>query len=364
MKMILKTIAILLFAANTIFAQEFMAGADFSHVAWIESTGHRYKDEGKPEDPIGILKKHGINYVRLRQFTSTNEQGKKNPYNFINNLEYNLPLAERVKDAGLCFLLDFHYSDTWADPAHQNKPEAWKNLSFEELKTVLYEYNRDSIAAYKKSGAIPDMVQIGNETTPGMIWPDGKNDSPEQWDKYVALINESIRGIRDGIGNEKMPLIMLHIDRGGDWETSKWFLDNIEKRGVKYDVIGQSYYPFWHGTFDDLRKCLGNCVKEYGKPVVIVETAFPWSEKKYDGSPQEPLLGIQPGKEGQVRFIEELNKVLTELPDKKGLGIFWWGSEFVPIEGVNMASFERRSFFDFEGNALPVIPALGKLVRP
>lgn len=351
--------------ANTSPADDFIAGTDFSHVAWIESTGATYKENGKPVDPFEILARRGINYIRLRLFTSDDDQAKADPYNKINNLQYNIPVAKRIKKAGMHFLLDFHYSDTWADPGKQVKPERWKELSFDRLKEKLFEYNRDCIIAFREADVLPEMVQVGNETTTGMIWPEGRNDSEEQWAQYAELVKASIDGIRAGVGDDKkkMPKIMIHIDRGGDWETSRWFFDNLIKQGVEFDVIGQSYYPFWHGTFEDLEKCLNACATKYGKPVVICETAFPWIEKHWDGKPVEALHGIEAGKAGQVRFVEKLGEILDAVPENRGIGLFWWAGEYLPVKDVNMAGFDGRSFFDRDGNALPVIDAIGKLAR-
>lgn len=348
---------------GTVRAEQFIAGADFSHVAWIESTGASYKIDGKKADPFEILKQQGINYIRLRQFTSSDKEASADPYNRINNLKYNVPIARRIKKAGMKFLLDFHYSDSWADPGQQNKPKAWDGLSYEELKKTLFEYNRDCVLAFKKAGAMPDMIQIGNETTPGMVWPEGRNNSEEQWKRYAELIKVSIDGVREAVGDSPMPQIMIHIDRGGDWGTSKWFFDNLAKYDVEFDIIGQSYYPFWHGTFDDLKKCLNGCAERYKKPVVVCETAFPWIEKHWDGKPIDAINDIVPGKEGQVRFVKELGKILDEVPDGRGIGLFWWAAEYLPVKNVNMAGFETRSFFDRDGNALPVIDAIGRLAQ-
>ena len=165
---------------------------------------------GVATDPFLLLKQDGINCVRLRLFTGSDEYAKQDSYNTINNLTYTVPLAVRVKKAGLQFLLDFHYSDTWADPAKQAKPSAWKDLPFDQLEQRLFEYNRDCIAAFKKAGAMPDYVQVGNEITPGMLWPDGevggKFDTPEQWAKLGRLLKAAIRGITEAAGSE-MPKI-------------------------------------------------------------------------------------------------------------------------------------------------------------
>ena len=146
----------------------------FSHLAYFESRGITYKDGGRVQDGIQILKNHGINCVRLRLFTSSAAQASADPYNYINNTDYTVPLAVRVKNAGLKFLLDFHYSDSWADPGKQTKPSAWTNLNFTQLVQQMRTYNSNTIAAFAAAGAMPDYVQIGNEITQGMLWPDGR----------------------------------------------------------------------------------------------------------------------------------------------------------------------------------------------
>ncbi len=342
--------------------QEFLAGADFSHVAWIEREGRSYHDGGRRADPFEILKRQGINSIRLREYTSSVEQARQRPFDSINNLSYNIPVARRLKKHGFHFLLDFHYSDSWADPGKQIKPKSWERLSFEELKNAVYEYSRNSIAAYKKAGAQPDMVQIGNEITAGMVWPEGRNHSPEQWKRFSELIDAGIRGVRDAADDPK-PTIMIHIDKGGDWGATQWFFNHLNEQGIHYDVIGLSYYPFWHGSFDDLKNCLDNCVQKFGKPVVIAETAFPWNEKDWKGTLLEPINGIRPGKNGQVEFPQKIGDLLRALPENKGAGFYWWGAEFVPMDGVNMDGFENRSFFDHQGNALPVIGSIGEQAR-
>ena len=339
----------------------FLAGVDVSHLALFEKRGKTYKDQGKARDALEILTSRGVNAVRLRIWTGTSEEAAKDPYNRGNTLEYTIPLAQRVKKARLHFLLDFHYSDSWADPGTQKKPETWKDLPFDALQQRMFEYNRDVIAALKRAGAMPDAVQVGNEITPGMLWPDGRvggpSDTPEQWARLGDLLKAAIRGIREAAGTQP-PKIMIHIDRGGSWGVTQWFFDHLRDQKVEYDILGESYYPFWHGTLEDLRTCLTNAAARYGKEVVVVETAFPWEEPG-----GKPVAGIEPGPEGQCRFVEALGRIVKEVPGGKGRGIYWWAAEFVPSDGLNLAGFERRSFFDRDGNALPVIEAFGKLAR-
>lgn len=345
----------------------FIAGADLSHAAWFESRGRVYRSGGQAQDPFALLRTNGLTCVRLRLFTSSAQQATNQPYDYINNLNYTLPLAVRVKQAGLRLLLDFHYSDTWADPGKQTKPAAWTNLSFPALEQRIEDYSRETIAAFKLAGAMPDLVQVGNEITPGLLWPDGRvggsYDTAAQWSNLGRLLKAAIRGIQEAAGATP-PRIVIHIDRGGDWGGTQWFFDKLAAQQVPFDVIGLSYYPFWHGSLNDLRLCLTNAATRYARPVMVVETAFPWVTTNWNGSPQAPIVGIAPSPAGQVAYLQALAGILKSIPSGRGAGLFWWGSEYQPVAGSNLAGFEGRSFFDYQGNALPIVPALGREARP
>jgi len=352
-------------ATSVLAAEEFIAGTDFSHLTFFEDRGVVYKDDGQARDGLQLLKEHGLNCVRLRLFTSSAAQAQADPYNAINNLEYNLPLAVRVKNAGLKFLLDFHYSDTWADPGKQTKPSAWTNLTFVQLEQEMRAYNSNCIAAFRVAGAMPDFIQIGNEITPGMLWPDGRvtGNNNTSWSNLGRLLKAAIAGINDAKGTNQ-PKIMIHIDRGGDWNTTKWYFDNIQNQQIPFDIIGQSYYPWWHGDFDALRNCLTNTANRYGKPVVVVETAFPWGGTSN-------VFGIPATTNGQVQFVRELASIVKGLPGGKGVGIFWWAGEYQRLPGYNLAGFDKRSFFGSgsgspvpAGEVLPVAAAFGQLAAP
>lgn len=349
-----------LFALSSRGADEFLAGADLSHLAFFESRGVAYRDKGETNDACVILREKGVNCVRLRLFTSTPEQAAANPYNYINNLDYTLPLAVRAKRAGHKLLLDFHYSDTWADPGKQAKPAAWTNLNFTQLETRVYEYSSNTLFAFKAAGAAPEYVQVGNEIIGGLLWPDGRvggsYETTAQWSQFGALLKSAIRGVKDGAG-DPAPKIMVHIDRGGDWSATQWFFDRLRQQEVEFDLIGQSYYPFWHGTLAALRTCLSNAVLRYDKPIVIVETAFPWTNSA-------AIQGIPATPEGQAQFVAEFAKIMKSLPENRGFGAFWWGAEYQRIPGTGLAGFDSRSLFDREGGVLPAAGALGQLAQP
>jgi arabinogalactan endo-1,4-beta-galactosidase len=343
--------------ASTAVAADFIAGVDASHLKFFEDHGVVYRESGDIRDALEVFRSRNMNCVRLRLFTSSSTQAQADPYNRINNLDYTVPLAARVKKAGLKFLLDFHYSDTWADPGKQTKPAAWTNLSFSALEQRMLEYNSNCIVAFKAVGAMPDYVQVGNEITSGILWPDGRvggaYESPTQWSQLSRLLKAAIRGIRDASGNEP-PKVMIHIDRGGDWTATQWYFDNLERQQVEFDFIGQSYYPFWHGSLGALRDCLTRAADRYGKPVVVAETAFPWTNSA-------DVVGFPATPEGQSRYVLRLAEIVKGVPGGLGRGIIWWGTEYQRLNGVGTAGFEYRSFFDTGGNILPAAATLGQL---
>lgn len=341
----------------------FIASADMSLLSFFESNGIAYKSNGRTGDALAILKNCGVNCIRLRLFTSSAAQAQADPYNYINNLSYTVPLALRVKNAGLQFILDFHYSDTWADPGHQAIPNAWTNLDFTQLVQEMRSYNSNCLATFVAAGATPDYVQVGNEITGGLLWPYGAvpgTNATMQWSQLAQLLNAAIQGIHDVTSNNA-PKIIVHIDRGGDWNTTEWFFDNLIKtQHVQFDVIGESYYPFWHGPLNALANCLTNAALRYGKPVLIAETAFPWTNSYWTTN----IYGIPGTTNGQVQYVVALAQIVKSVPDGLAAGISWWGTEYQQLYGVSEAGFNTASFFDAGSDVLPVANAFGQLTAP
>lgn len=343
-------------------AQEapFLAGADMSHLRFFEDRGVVYRQGGVTTDALVILRRQGLNCIRLRLFTSSAAQAAADPYNYINNLEYTLPLAQRAKAAGHTLLLNFHFSDSWADPGKQRLPAAWTNLVFPELVTELRAYTSNVLSAFAAAGALPEYVQVGNEITQGLLWPHGHvggtNDIPQQWARLGQLLRAAIQGIRDAVPTGG-PRIMIHIDRGGDWAGTQWFFDRLQAQNVPFDIIGLSYYPFWHGSPSALSNTLSRAATRYRKPLMVVETAFP-----FEGTTN--LWGIPPTTNGQVQFVRVLAETVKGVTGGLGRGIFWWGTEYQPLWGYRLAGFDRRSFFGPGGEVLPAAAALGRLTAP
>lgn len=278
-----------------LFAQhgktENILGADISFLPELEAKGIHFSDKGKTKDAILLLKEKGFNYIRLRIFVNPAADSGYSPGKGFCDLAHTLVMAKRVKAAGLKFLLDFHYSDTWADPGKQIKPAAWVGLGKEDLKKAIYQHTTEVLSALKAQGTAPDMVQVGNEIDHGMVWPDGNTKA---MDVLAELIQAGIDGVR--AIHAKTP-VMIHIACGGQNKESRWFLDQLITRGLKFEVIGQSYYPQWHGTLDDLEKNLADLSLRYSQDLVIVE----YTAKK-----------------------KEVNQIAFSINNKKMRGTFIW----------------------------------------
>ena len=270
-------------------------------------------------------------------------------------------MANRIKTLGLKILLDIHYSDTWADPGHQTKPAAWVNLSFQDLKDSVYQYTFNVITALKNQNTLPEIVQIGNEITCGMLWDDGcvcdQFNSPQQWAQLAELINEGIRGVNESLETGDTVKIMIHIDRGGDNNGSQWFFDHLIEQNVNFDIIGLSYYPWWQGTFSDLEFNINDLAQRYGKEIILVETAYPWTLDWYDnthnivGDSSQLLPGYPATVEGQTNFLSDLITLVRNIPDNKGTGLFYWAPEWISVPSLG-SPWENVTLFSFTGELL------------
>ena len=322
---------------------DYAIGADLSFLKQAEDRGTVFKDKGQAKPGLQIFRTHGYNWIRLRLFHT--------PTRLPNNLQYTIALAQDAKKLGYKFLLDYHYSDTWADPGKQIIPKAWEGKSHAELVQAVREYTRDTMVAFRAAGALPDMVQPGNEITPGMLWPDGK--LPANWDNFAELLQAAVEGVKAGSGDTRPPRIMIHIDKGGNKNATKWFFDKLNSYNVPYDVIGQSFYPWWHGSLQDLRENLAFMADAYHKDIIVVEAAYNWRPTEYKNKeapfPETP--------EGQKQFLSEVNRAVLETPHGLGKGVFWWEP------AVSPGPLRSRGVFDNDGNALPVITVFDELAK-
>lgn len=307
---------------------DFYKGMDISFLQQYEENGLKICDfDGEVVEPLKLLKKYGVNSIRLRLWVQPELVPESGGYC---SLSRTIEMAKRVKQKGFDFLLNLHYSDWWADPGKQNKPKAWESLRFEELEQTVYRYTKETLLAFKKANAMPDIVQIGNEIRSGLLFPDG--ELPD-YDHMVRLVNAGIRGAREA-GKDKL-LVMIHLDQGGRYFYLKeWFSKAFAAGLSDFDVIGLSYYPFWHGTFNDLRETTLQLIKHYEKPILIVETAHAWRRSKngFIDEAQERIAGFEASPKGQRKVLDLVNNIMASLPEKMGRGIYYWEPLCIPSE--------------------------------
>lgn len=357
---------------------DFIQGADVSMLKDIEDLGGEFYDNGVKKDALEIMKNHGANYVRLRLWVDPYDSEGNSYGGGSNDFNTTLYLAKRAQEKGMKVLIDFHLSDYWADPGTQSKPKAWENLSYDELKTTLYNYMKNTLNDFKNQGVVPDMVQVGNETSSGILWDEGKiGGDYTDFTQLAELLNQAISGVRASVGNQTK--IVLHLDNGGNNSLYRWWFDGVTGCGfdLDFDIIGLTYYPMWHGTMDDLQYNLNDISARYNKDVMIVETAYAFTLADGDGlgssfSPQDEEIGGYPASvQGQKDFMSDLESVILNVPGNRGLGFFYWEPEWIPVEGAYWGTeagkeyiedngilsnpWDNLALFDFNGNALESI---------
>ena len=281
----------------------FAKGADVSWLPQMEATGYRFYDtDGKEKDCLQLLKERGMNTIRLRVFVNPSQDKASGHC----SKEETVAMALRAQKAKMRIMIDFHYSDTWADPAKQAKPAAWANLSFDALQKKVYEHTFDVLTALKKAGVTPEWVQVGNEIPGGMLWPDG---STNNWAQLAQLLNKGYEATK--AVNAKIKVI-VHVDEGNNNEKFRCFFDKATEHQVKYDVIGLSYYPFWikkdySETIADLQKNLNDMASRYQKEVMVVEVG-----------------GVDEQVQNTKELLDATIKAVRAVPDHKGLGVLYW----------------------------------------
>lgn len=281
----------------------FAKGADVSWLPQMEATGYKFYDKnGNEKDCLQLLKDKGMDAIRLRVFVNPNNDKASGHC----SKEETVAMALRAQKLGMRVMIDFHYSDSWADPAKQFKPKAWENHSFPELLNDVYNHTFEVISALKKAGVTPEWVQVGNEIPGGMLWPEG---STKNWNQLGQLLNKGYDGVKAVDKNIK---VIVHVDEGNNKEKFNDFFDNATQQKVRYDVIGLSFYPYWikkdyTEVIQDLEENLTELSKKYNKEVMVVEVG---------------------GEDYKIENTKELLratiKAVKNVPDNKGLGVFYW----------------------------------------
>jgi len=346
-------------------------GMDISMIKSLEEHGACYYLNGVKKDVFRILKECGANMIRLRLWYDPYSESGAAYGGGNNDLETTIALAGRAVENGMDFLLDFHYSDFWADPGKQLKPKAWEGLSGAKLQRAVYKYTAETLQRFRAEGLVPAMVQVGNEITNGLLWPDGKAENVEEMAKLLA---GGIRGVREVWQKIK---IVFHLDFGTDNKMyRKWFSD-IAPYHLDYDVIGMSYYPYWNGSMEELFYNMNDISKTFGKEVLVAETAMGYTTDPLGCSgivfskEQEEASGYPATFEGQEAFLRDLFEKVRQVEDNRGIGVFYWEPAWLPINACTWAekpgseymndkaqsgnTMANQALFDSEGNANPAL---------
>lgn len=372
---------------------KYYKGMDISTLLEVEKCGGKFYDKGQEREVLSILKDYDVNAVRIRLWNDPySEEGE--PYGAgTNDFKSVVELSKRAKEKGFDILLDYHYSDFWADPGKQFVPKAWRGYSVEELERAVYEYTKKTLLALKEEELLPDMVQVGNELSNGLLWPYGK--VPE-YDNIARFVSAGIRAVKEvsdmalaeGAISEKI-LIMIHLDNGGNNALYREWFDNYIKRGEDFDIIGLSYYPFWHGTFDMLQNNMHDIAQRFGKELIIAEVSMGHTMEDYAeyeklAPGQRKGMATRPALvekieypmtlEGQKEFMKELFRRIASVPEGKGRGYFYWEPAWIPVPGSGWATecslkyiedkgpcgneWANQALFDYKGNALPTWEAV------
>lgn len=330
-----------------------MRGADVSSVQRTLDLGGKYFDaSGAARDPLDILKSIGVNYVRLRVWN--------NPASGYNNKAKVLAYAKIVKAKGLSLLIDFHYSDTWADPGKQFKPAAWASHGISQLQTDVFNFTSDICNSLKAQGTTPDSVQIGNEINVGMLWNDGKVVN-NNFTNLGLLLKAGYNAIKSCNSATK---VIIHTADADSDAHARWFYDGITAQGVTWDITGLSYYCFWHGSLSNLSSVIADVRTRYGKPVVIVETAYPFTAANADGEANsvgssQPCSGFPATWDGQA---SEFTAVQNTARSAGAVGVFYWEPTWYAIQGngwdpanINGTGdqWDNMAIFNWTGNLNP-----------
>lgn len=362
---------------------EFVKGMDISTLLEVECLGGEFFDNREKGDLLDILKEYGVNSVRLRLWNDPYSETGEAYGAGTNDLETTTLLAKRALAKGMGFLLDFHYSDFWTDPGKQFIPKAWREFSVEQLEQAMFDFTVETLVKLREADAFPTMIQVGNELSNGLLWPYGK--VPE-YENIARFVNAGIRGVR--AVDKKVP-IMIHLDNGGNNALYQEWFDEFMKRGEDFQVIGLSYYPFWHGTLEDLQNNMNDIAVRYQKDLIVAEVSMGYtmedyqkeegltdSERKGMAAKQELAAKVSYSMtpEGQCAFMKDFLNGLREVPEGRGCGFYYWEPAWIPVKGSGWATkaslsyiedegplgneWANQALFDYQGNALPALKVI------
>lgn len=364
----------------------YVKGMDLSTLLELDRLGAKYYDGGRERDILDIMKDYDVDTIRLRIWNDPWGPDHESYGAGENDIPTTLEIAKRVSEKGFGVLMNFHYSDFWADPGKQFKPKAWEGMSVGELAQAVYDFTFQTMELFQKEGVNITMVQVGNELSNGLLWPEGKIDVDAgigEYDNIAKFVSAGIRAVRKS--NPAVP-VMIHLDNGGNNELYRRWFDHYVARGEDFDLIGLSYYPFWHGSMDQLIGNMNDIAVRYHKDLIISEVSMGYTMEDYKDYEKLPDSGrkgyatkpelvekleFPMTKEGQADFMRTLLARLETVAEHRARGFFWWEPAWIPVPGSGWATpaslaymhdpgpcgneWANQALFDYDGNVLPAL---------
>jgi arabinogalactan endo-1,4-beta-galactosidase len=357
---------------------------DVSTLLEVERCGGKFYDHGVCGDAMEILKSYGMNMVRLRLWNDPFDEAGNSYGAGGNDIETTIALARRARAMGVDWLLDFHYSDFWADPGKQYVPKAWRGMNADALEQAVYAYTKEVLNRCREEEILPQMVAVGNELSNGLLWPYGQVPEYGNIARFVSAGIRAVRELAPGVP------VMIHLDNGGNNELyRRWFDNYFANGGADFECIGLSYYPFWHGTLAMLRDNMIDIAQRYGKELYVAEVSMGSTMEdyqSYEKLPDEKRHGMATKPElvekiefpmtpqGQADFMKAFLDVLQQVPQQKCRGFFYWEPAWLPVPGSEWATasacdyinekgpggneWANQILFDYDGNALPALEVI------
>ena len=373
-----------------------IAGADFTTLAEVEANGGRFYDyNGREIDLVEFLASQGITSARLRLWLDPYGKNGEPYLGGTTDEKCVMGLVERADRAGMSIMLDLHYSDFWADPGRQMIPKVWQGMESAAMADALYEYTARTLDRFVRTGADIESVQVGNEITNGMLWPAAALTAGKPRRGYDELARFLRRGT-EAVRTSSDALSILHLENSGNnaiW--TEWF-DEITARGVVFDEIGASYYPYWHGSLEAMRDNLSAVAERYDRDIRIVETSYAFTSNRYPTTAKDPVslcmtnddntrfdgfpMPYAATPEGQCDYLRALFSAAASIPGGRCKGIYWWEPAWIPAGSSGWASdaalgycheegkkkgneWANQCLFDYSGHVLPALKFFGQMAK-
>ncbi len=330
--------------------EDYIIGMDISSIIEVEKAGGRfYNDQGLEQDVFEILKTKGVNYVRIRLWNEPYTTTGLGYGGGNNDIETNIKIAKRAARVGMRILLDFHYSDFWADPGKQQIPRAWKDLSEDDLEDAIYQFTFDTIKRFETEGVRPHMVQIGNEINNGFLFPVAP--VARGYARISKFLKQGLKAVNDV--SEDI-LTAIHLAEGASEQRITYFFDKMLENNVEFDIIGLSYYSFWHGPMNQFKSTLAALNDRYEQDIVVMEYSYGFTDNVAPNashiynSELESAGGYGTSFQGQASYIRDVNEAIASID--KGLGSFYWEPAWLPVAGAGWATAGAASYLELQGD--------------